>query len=383
MEYEHPLYNPDLGRGAGPAPRDRHRPARPSPAPTTAGASTRTARAPDSPRSSGSGSRWPCRAPRAGRAAGEAGRLRHDDPAHPAQAVRADLHAPVADLAGRRRRPARPRAARPVRGARPPRRPGAVAPRERRRRSWTGTASTYEAAGCSWPPTRGPSATASTRSASSGAGTGPASLAATVVEVHNTYGDRHAYLVHTDEQGRGTVDKAMYVSPFHGTDGTYRVAAPVPATTGCTSRSPSTPTTARPFSASLTGRRSQLTPIRAAPAAIRHALLIRMHGIWLWLRRLPIQPRRPTTTTRSVPMTITPERRSANHWPGLDLVPPARARPSRARIARRLFAAAVNRLDVTVHVGAARRDARPSAGRAGDDGPPAGGVLRPDRPGRS
>ena len=53
-------------------------------------------------------------------------------------------------------------------------------------------------------------------------------LAATVVEVHNTYGDRHAYLVHTDEQGRGTVDKAMYVSPFHGTDGLYRVAAPVP-----------------------------------------------------------------------------------------------------------------------------------------------------------
>ena len=50
----------------------------------------------------------------------------------------------------------------------------------------------------------------------------------TVVEVHNTYGDRHAYLVHTDEQGRGTVDKAMYVSPFHGTDGTYRVAAPCP-----------------------------------------------------------------------------------------------------------------------------------------------------------
>ena len=29
-------------------------------------------------------------------------------------------------------------------------------------------------------------------------------LAATVVEVHNTYGDRHAYLVHPDEQGRAT-----------------------------------------------------------------------------------------------------------------------------------------------------------------------------------
>ena len=119
-------------------------------------------------------------------------------------------------------------------------------------------------------------------------------LAATVVEVHNTYGDRHAYLVPTDEQGRGTVDKAMYVSPFHGTDGTYRVAAPVPGSTtrdrldiAVTLDSDDGAT----FSASLSGYRSQITPLRAAPAAIRHALLIRMHGVWLWLRRLPIQPR--------------------------------------------------------------------------------------------
>lgn len=113
---------------------------------------------------------------------------------------------------------------------------------------------------------------------------------ATVVEVHNTYGDRHAYLVHTDAQGRGNVDKAMYVSPFHGTDGTYRVAAPVPgerlhvAVTLVTDDGAS-------FSASLTGRRSETSPLRAAPAAIRHTLLIRMHGVWLWLRRLPVQPR--------------------------------------------------------------------------------------------
>ena len=52
--------------------------------------------------------------------------------------------------------------------------------------------------------------------------------AATVVEVHNTYGDRHAYLVHPDEHGRATTPKAMYVSPFHGTDGTYDLAVPVP-----------------------------------------------------------------------------------------------------------------------------------------------------------
>ena len=80
-------------------------------------------------------------------------------------------------------------------------------------------------------------------------------LAATVVEVHNTYGDRHAYLVHPDDQGRGTVDKAMYVSPFHGTDGTYRVAAPVPGDR-CTIAVTldSHQTTSATFSASLTGR---------------------------------------------------------------------------------------------------------------------------------
>ena len=51
---------------------------------------------------------------------------------------------------------------------------------------------------------------------------------AVVVEVHNTYGDRHAYLVHPDAQGRATTAKQMYVSPFHGTDGRYELAVPTP-----------------------------------------------------------------------------------------------------------------------------------------------------------
>ena len=56
-----------------------------------------------------------------------------------------------------------------------------------------------------------------------------------MVEVHNTYGDRHAYVVHPDEQGRARTDKAMYVSPFHGVDGSYDVAVPS-RPTGSTSR---------------------------------------------------------------------------------------------------------------------------------------------------
>ena len=113
---------------------------------------------------------------------------------------------------------------------------------------------------------------------------------AVVVEVHNTYGDRHAYLVHPDEQGRATTDKQMYVSPFHGTDGTYELAVPLPGErlqVAVTLHSDG----AAAFSASLTGAHTDHGPLRAAPASLVGALQIRMHGIWLWLRRLPVRPR--------------------------------------------------------------------------------------------
>ena len=113
-----------------------------------------------------------------------------------------------------------------------------------------------------------------------------------VVEVHNTYGDRHAYLVHPDEQGRATTAKQMYVSPFHGTDGTYELAVPLPGErlhVAVTLHSHDGPA----FSASLTGVATRRGPLRAAPAALVGALQIRMHGIWLWLRRLPVL-HRPT-----------------------------------------------------------------------------------------
>jgi predicted NAD/FAD-binding protein/DUF1365 family protein len=114
--------------------------------------------------------------------------------------------------------------------------------------------------------------------------------AGTIVEVQNTYGGRHAYLVHPDEQGRARVDKQLYVSPFHGTDGWYDVVVPVPGDDLLIAITLHTDDGAT-FSASLAGRRTTASARRAAPAAIRGAALIRMHGIWLWLRRLPVQPR--------------------------------------------------------------------------------------------
>jgi DUF1365 family protein len=123
---------------------------------------------------------------------------------------------------------------------------------------------------------------------------GDGATAATVVEVHNTYGDRHAYLVRPDAQGRARTGKRMYVSPFHGVDGTYELAVPPPGERLAVAVTLHTDDGAV-FSASLTGRRvddtGRTAALRAAPAGIRGALLIRMHGGWLWARRLRVQPR--------------------------------------------------------------------------------------------
>ncbi len=120
-------------------------------------------------------------------------------------------------------------------------------------------------------------------------------LAGVVVEVHNTYGDRHAYLVHPDEQGRARTEKQMYVSPFHGTDGYYEIAVPRPGERLHVSvtlhSSDGRSDDGAVFSASLDGTASTISPWRSAPAALRGAVLIRAHGIWLWARRLGIRPR--------------------------------------------------------------------------------------------
>ena len=116
-------------------------------------------------------------------------------------------------------------------------------------------------------------------------------LAGVVLEVHNTYGDRHAYLVQTDEHGRAEVDKAMYVSPFHDVSGRYEVHAPVPGETATVSITLHH-TEGPAFSASLVGE--PLTgrpPLRAALSPILGSARIRLQGIGLWLRRLPVRPR--------------------------------------------------------------------------------------------
>jgi DUF1365 family protein len=118
---------------------------------------------------------------------------------------------------------------------------------------------------------------------------------AVVVEVPNTYGERHTYLLRPDAAGRSEVNKALYVSPFNPVDGRYEIRVSEPAA------SLSVTVTLHQgngaiFVASLRAERrtaSRVNVVRASFAhpAIRTAVLIRWQAARLWLRGLKVQPR--------------------------------------------------------------------------------------------
>ncbi|MFF1879922.1 DUF1365 domain-containing protein [Pseudarthrobacter sp. NPDC058196] len=122
-------------------------------------------------------------------------------------------------------------------------------------------------------------------------------LRCVVAEVHNTYGERHCYLLRTDPSGRASVPKAFYVSPFNDVDGEYRMKLPAPgerlAVSIVLEREGH-----RPFVATMDGRRKPATirNIIAAAVAVPAApmlvsALIRLQGVKLWARRLPVVAR--------------------------------------------------------------------------------------------
>jgi DUF1365 family protein len=127
-------------------------------------------------------------------------------------------------------------------------------------------------------------------------------LACVVAEVHNTYRERHAYLLHTDDHGRAQAPKQFYVSPFYPVDGSYRMCLPEPGPPG--SPLALSVTLTRPggpsFVASVHGTGRPATTRALFRAAIRHpwstavvSALIRWQGVRLWLRGLPVVPRPP------------------------------------------------------------------------------------------
>lgn len=121
-------------------------------------------------------------------------------------------------------------------------------------------------------------------------------LVCVVAEVHNTYGERHAYLLRPDEAGVAVTDKDFHVSPFFDVSGTYELRftlRPDLVSTTVTLRRQG----AVAFSATFQGRPELATRLALARRLIRQPLmpqrisaLIRVHGIWLWLHRLPVRP---------------------------------------------------------------------------------------------
>ncbi|MFD6277393.1 DUF1365 domain-containing protein, partial [Streptomyces sp. NPDC060209] len=116
-----------------------------------------------------------------------------------------------------------------------------------------------------------------------------------VAEVHNTYGERHCNLLHPDAADRAVTGKDFYVSPFFPVDGDYRMRLPEPDRrlnlTVHLEREG-----VRPFTATVRGARRPGTPAQLLRLFLRHpfstavvSAAIRLHGIRLYLRRLPVQ----------------------------------------------------------------------------------------------
>jgi uncharacterized protein len=117
-----------------------------------------------------------------------------------------------------------------------------------------------------------------------------------IAEVHNTYGQRHAYLLPPAEEPVTTAKK-LYVSPFNQVDGYYQVRAPRPDSevdiTVALHRDQMPA-----FVANLRGQRRPATATQVAImqivaplAPLVVAARIRMQGIKLWLRGIPVVPR--------------------------------------------------------------------------------------------
>jgi DUF1365 family protein len=122
-------------------------------------------------------------------------------------------------------------------------------------------------------------------------------LECVIAEVHNTYRQRHCYLLRTDDQARAQVGKDFYVSPFHPEDGSYQMTLPEPDRRLAVSivlRRPG----GHSFVASVRGTRQPARPASLARTFARHpwptaavTARIRWQGLKLYARGLPVAPR--------------------------------------------------------------------------------------------
>jgi len=120
------------------------------------------------------------------------------------------------------------------------------------------------------------------------------SVRCVLAEVRNTYGQRHLYLLQTDSLGRAQTPKEFHVSPFLDISGRYDMRFTLSpdfiSTTVSLVRNENTV-----FAANFHGTPRAATKLAIIKQLIirplmtqRISLLIRVHGIWLWFRRLPV-----------------------------------------------------------------------------------------------
>jgi uncharacterized protein len=118
-----------------------------------------------------------------------------------------------------------------------------------------------------------------------------------IAEVHNTYGGRHAYLLPPTGEQPVAVKKALYVSPFNDVDGYYLVRAPLPEEeldVTISLHRENKPA----FVATMQGTRLKASisnvvrlQMIAPLAPLMGAMWIRIQGVTLWARRVPVVPR--------------------------------------------------------------------------------------------
>ena len=188
-------------------------------------------------------------------------------------------------------------------------------------------------------------------------------LACVVAEVHNTYGERHCYLLHPDDAGRASAAKEFYVSPFLTVDGHYEMSVPRPGerlavtVARCTSdgehRAPRrvdpggpTPGNRARTAAATAAHTTANTPGLGPHPGARHRAVA---------APIPDHPTQVGQQGRSggATMTSTPDKMltravpkpNEGVWPGLSTPPRS---SGRARIAESLFRRAVRSLDVRV-----------------------------------
>lgn len=129
------------------------------------------------------------------------------------------------------------------------------------------------------------------------------SLAAIIYQVHNTFGERHSYVLPVDSAGADIIeqrcDKDFFVSPFLGMDMSYdfRVRPPAARVSVAIQGKEKDQSV---ISASLSGERSDLTDVAIMKACVSHPLLtlkvtagIYWHALRMVLRGFRIERHQP------------------------------------------------------------------------------------------